>query len=83
MLASEQEPAWEKAPEATDEEKAVEAATKEEQIALMRQTRKDAEKQKELETLATEWAKREFLRKSLKRRIPISEQEFIEIVCVG
>jgi len=81
MLASESDgPAWEKAPEATDEEKAVEAATKEEQIALMRQKRKEAEKQKELETIATEWAKREFLRKSLKRRIPIGEQEFIEIV---
>lgn len=81
MLATENEgKAWEKAPEPTDEEKAFEAASKEERMALMRQKKQDAEKEKELKALAREWAKREFLRKSLKRRIPISEDEFIEIV---
>ena len=81
MLEAEKEGAvWEKAPELTDEEKALEAATKEERMVMMRQKRQDAEKQKELQSLAREWAKREFLRKSLKRRIPISEEEFIEIV---
>ena len=48
MLATEEAPAWEKAPEATDEEKAVDAATKEENMVLMRQKKKDAEKEKEL-----------------------------------
>ena len=81
MVASQNDGvAWEKAPEATEEEKAVAAATKEEKVALMRQQRQDAEKTRELESLAKEWAKREYLRKSLKRRIPISEDEFSEIV---
>mmetsp|Transcript_27263 Transcript_27263/g.41170 ORF Transcript_27263/g.41170 Transcript_27263/m.41170 type:complete len:490 (-) Transcript_27263:84-1553(-) len=81
MLATEKEGvAWEKAPEPTDEELALEAASKEERMVLMRQKRQDAEKEEELKVLATEWAKREFLRKSLKRRIPIGEEEFIEIV---
>ncbi|KAK1745755.1 hypothetical protein QTG54_003679 [Skeletonema marinoi] len=81
MLATEKEGvAWEKAPEPTDEELALEAASKEERMVLMRQKRQDTEKEEELKALATEWAKREFLRKSLKRRIPIGEEEFIEIV---
>merc|ERR1712157_103957 len=67
--------AWEKAPEETEEEK-----TKEEQIALNRQKRDEANKKRELELMATQWAKREYLRKSLKRKIPIKEKEFIEIV---
>lgn len=81
MMASEGDgPAWEKAPEATDEEKAATAKTNQEKMAVMQQQSKNAKKQKELESLAREWAKREFLRKSLKRRIPIKEEEFIEIV---
>lgn len=72
--------AWEKAPEETEEEKALKAKTKEEQIALARQLRDEAAKQEELNKMATEWAKREYLRKSLKRRIPIKESEFIEVV---
>lgn len=71
---------WEKAPEQTDEEKAAMAKTKEEKIQISRQKRNDAAKQKDLEAMATEWAKREYLRKNLKRRIPIKEDEFIEVV---
>lgn len=81
MLSTEKEgQAWEKAPEPTDEEKAFAAASKEEKMTLLRQQKQDVEKENELKSLAREWAKREFLRKSLKRRIPISEEEFIEIV---
>ena len=72
--------AWEKAPEETEEQKAAQAKTKEEQIALARKLRDEAAKQEELTKMATEWAKREYLRKSLKRRIPIKEGEFIEVV---
>lgn len=72
--------AWEKAPEATEEEKAAAAASKQEKLTIVRQQRQDAEKTKELESIAKEWAKREYLRKSLKRRIPINEDEFTEIV---
>jgi len=71
---------WEKAPEQTDEQKAATAKTKEEQILLKRQKREEAEKQTELKAMATQWAKREYLRKNLKRRIPIKEDEFIEII---
>merc|ERR1712176_372004 len=53
---------------------------KEEQVALNRQKRAEADKKSELESMATQWAKREYLRKSLKRKIPIKEKEFIEIV---
>jgi len=81
MLASEKEGVvWEKAPEPTDEEKALETASKEERMIMMKQKRQDSEKEQELKSLATTWAKREYLRKSLKRRIPIGEEEFIEIV---
>lgn len=71
---------WEKAPEETEEQKADKIRTKEEQIVFKRQKRDEAAKQKELEALATQWAKREYLRKSLKRAIPIKEHEFIEII---
>ncbi|KAL7527460.1 hypothetical protein ACHAXR_003947 [Thalassiosira sp. AJA248-18] len=81
MIAAEKDgSAWEKAPEETEEQKAAKARTKEEQIVLNRKMREEAEKQRELETLATQWAKREYLRKSLKRKIPIKESEFIEII---
>ncbi len=81
MLASEKEGVvWEKAPEPTDEEKALETASKEERVVLMKQKRDDIAKEKELQALARTWAKREFLRKSLKKRIPIGEEEFIQIV---
>lgn len=71
---------WEKAPVQTDEQKAATAKTKEEQILLKRQKREEAEKQTELKAMATQWAKREYLRKNLKRRIPIKEDEFIEVI---
>ena len=71
---------WEKAPEETEEQKADKIRTKEEMIVFKRQQRDEAAKQKELEALAMQWAKREYLRKSLKRAIPIKEHEFIEII---
>ncbi|KAL3816746.1 hypothetical protein ACHAXA_004898 [Cyclostephanos tholiformis] len=81
MIAAEKtETAWEKVPDETEEEKAAKARTKEEQILLNRQKRKEAEKQEELKAMATEWAKREYLRKHLKRHIPIKEEEFIEVI---
>merc|ERR1712127_428139 len=80
IAAQEDGAAWEKAPEQTEEQKAEVARTKEEQVLLNRQKRAEAEKQGELKTMATQWAKREYLRKNLKRRIPIKEDDFIEIV---
>lgn len=80
VAAKEDGGAWEKAPEETEEEKAAKARTKEEQIVFKRQLREEAAKQAELQTMATQWAKREYLRKSLKRKIPIKEEEFIDIV---
>ena len=72
--------AWEKVPDETEEEKAAKMRTKEEQIEINRQKRKEAEKQEELKAMAMEWAKREYLRKHLKRHIPIKEDEFIEVI---
>lgn len=81
MIATQQDSAtYAKATEETEEEKAARAKTKEEQMLLNRQKRNEAAKLKELEAMATQWAKREYLRKSLKRKIPIKEEEFIEIV---
>jgi len=80
MAAEKDGSAWEKAPEETEEEKAISAKTKEEQLVLKRQQRDDASRYKDVSALATEWAKREFLRKNLKRRIMIKEDEFIEVV---
>ena len=81
MLAEEGDnTGWEKAPEETEEEKAARTKTKDEQIAIKRQERNEAAKQKELKAMATEWAKREYLRKNLKRHIPVKEEEFIEVV---
>ncbi len=71
---------WEKAPEETEEEKIARTKSKEEQIAMRRQERNEASKQKELKAMATEWAKREYLRRNLKRHIPVKEEEFIEVV---
>jgi len=81
MLEAEKDgSAWEKAPEETEEQKATTARTKEEQLAIAIQQRDEATKQGELKAIAIQWAKREYLRKSLKRRIPIKEEEFIEII---
>ena len=80
IAADKTDTAWEKVPDETDEEKAANARTKEETILINRQKRKDAEKQEELKTMAIEWAKREYLRKHLKRHIPIKEDEFIEVI---
>lgn len=71
---------WEKAPELTEEEKAAKAKTNEERILLKRQKRDEDAKQKELEVMATQWAKREYLRKSLKRAVSVKEEDFIEVV---
>jgi hypothetical protein len=72
--------AWEKVPDETEEEKAAKMRTKEEQVEINRQKRKEAEKEEELKAMAMEWAKREYLRKHLKRHIPIKEDEFIEVI---
>jgi len=72
--------AWEKAPKASDEEIAAVTRTKEEQLRIAIEARDEKAKQADLTALATQWAKREYLRKSLKRRIPIKEDEFIEII---
>mmetsp|Transcript_9705 Transcript_9705/g.17231 ORF Transcript_9705/g.17231 Transcript_9705/m.17231 type:complete len:476 (-) Transcript_9705:200-1627(-) len=71
---------WEKAPELTEEEKAAKAKTNEERILLKREKRDEDAKQKELEVMATQWAKREYLRKSLKRAVSVKEADFIEVV---
>ena len=51
-------------------------------VEINRQKRKEAKKEEELKAMAMEWAKREYLRKHLKRHIPISieEDEFIEVI---
>lgn len=49
-------------------------------VEINRQKRKEAEKEEELKAMAMEWAKREYLRKHLKRHIPIKEDEFIEVI---
>lgn len=67
-------------PDETEEEKAAKMRTKEEQVEINRQKRKEAEKEEELKAMAMEWAKREYLRKHLKRHIPIKEDEFIEVI---
>jgi len=80
MAALQHGSAWEKAPEESEEEKAIAAKTKEELLVLKRQKRDDMARLREVTALATVWAKREFLRKNLKRRITIKEDEFIEVV---
>lgn len=80
MAALQDGSAWEKAPEESEEEKAIAAKTKEELLVLKRQKRDDMARLREVTALATVWAKREFLRKNLKRRITIKEDEFIEVV---
>merc|ERR1712127_975833 len=45
-----------------------------------RKKRAAAAKQRELNEMATQWAKREYLRKSIKRAVPVKEDAFIEIV---
>ena len=51
-------------------------------VEINHQKRKEAKKEEELKAMAMEWAKREYLRKHLKRHIPISieEDEFIEVI---
>lgn len=80
IAARESETGWEKAPEVSDEEKAVWAKAKEEQAEITRLSQNEARKQKELKSMATEWAKREYLRKQLKFPITIKEDEFIEVI---
>lgn len=80
MTAQAEGSAWEKAPTETEEEKAAKARTKEEKIQIKRQERDETNKHAEVTVMATEWAKREYLRKNLKRRIPIKEDEFIEVI---
>lgn len=82
MIEAEKEgiAAWEKAPEMSEEEKAALAATEEERRIAARDERRNALKQEELAVIATKWAKKEYLRRNLKRVIPVREEEFIEIV---
>ena len=49
-------------------------------VEINRQKRKEAKKEEDLKAMAMEWAKREYLRKHLKRHIPIKEDEFIEVI---
>jgi len=71
---------WEKATEDSKEERVAEAKTRQENIDLGRQQRAESAKQSELEEMATQWAKREYLRKSIKRAVPVNEDDFIEII---
>lgn len=80
LMEVEVDAGWEKVPEETEEEKAAKAATKEEKLRLARESRDKAAKQEELADMATQWAKREYLRRSLKKPINIKEDEFIEII---
>jgi len=80
MAAEEDGSAWEKAPEESEEQKAERTKTKEEQLVLKREKRDADARLKEVSAMAIQWAKREFLRKNLKRRITIKEDEFIQVV---
>ena len=79
-MAAEDEGKWEKVAEETEESKAARAATLEEKQRLAREKRNKAEEEEALAAMATDWAKREYLRKSLKKPINIKEEEFVEIV---
>ena len=74
------EAVWEKAPEPSDEELAARAQTKEQTLLLQQQKREEEKKSSEISAMALEWAKKEYLRKSLKRRIPMKEPQFIELI---
>jgi len=80
LMAVENEGKWEKVAEETEESKAARAATLEEKQRLAREKRNKAEEEEALTAMATDWAKREYLRKSLKKPINIKEEEFIEII---
>lgn len=80
IAAKEDDTQWEKAQEDSEEEKAAKAKTEQEKIDLGRQKRAEAAKQAELKVMATQWAKREYLRKSIKRAVPVKEDAFIEII---
>lgn len=79
-MAAENEGKWEKVPEETEESKIARAATLEEKQRLAREKRNKAKEEEALTAMATDWAKREYLRKSLKKPINIKEEEFIEII---
>jgi len=74
------EAVWEKAPEPTEEELAARAQTKEQTLLLQKQKREEEKKSSDISAMALEWAKKEYLRKSLKRRIPMKEPQFIELI---
>lgn len=80
IAAQEVDSSWEKVPEETEEQKAAKAETKQITIDAGRKKRAAAAKQRELNEMATQWAKREYLRKSIKRAVPVKEDAFIEIV---
>lgn len=68
----------------TPEEKAAAEALKAKEMEERRAKNMEAQalqaKKEEQEEMATNWAKREYLRKSLKRNIPLKEEDFIEMV---
>ena len=71
---------WVKAPEPTEEELAARQRTKEESMLIQKQKNASKAKKEELDKIALAWAKKEYLRKSLKRRIPMKEKEFVEVI---
>merc|ERR1712194_283567 len=80
IVAKNNDASWEEAPEDSEEEEAAKAKSSQENIDLGRQKRTDAVKQAELEEMATQWAKREYLRKSIKQPVPVNEDTFTEII---
>jgi len=80
IVAKNNDASWEEAPEDSEEEEAAKAKASQENIDLGRQKRADAVKQAELEEMATQWAKREYLRKSIKQPVPVNEDTFTEII---
>lgn len=63
--------AWEKALEPPEEERALEAKTKEEQDLLLRQKQQRSTGGQSWRIWVAQWAKREYLRMNLKGRIPV------------
>lgn len=80
MAAEEEDTPWEEAKEDSEEEKAAKAKSNQESVDLGREKRAEAAKQVDLKEMATQWAKREYLRKSMKRAVPVKEDAFIEII---
>merc|ERR1719221_158648 len=74
--------AWAKAPEPTEEDLAARQRTREEAMQIQKQKFASKAKKEEIDKIALAWAKKEYLRKSLKRRIPMKENEFVEVIWI-